>query len=210
MLRKIESSIWQFGSIIQDKLFRRGCDFGKWVMQDEMDFDKAHGNQYQPSTTTNLKRVLKRMNITSDDSIIDIGCGKGRAMYVMSRFPFGKICGYDLSSDLVSIAEENFRKLDISERCHVQQADAELFEGYDEFNYFYFFNSVPREVFIKMIGHVQESIERKPRKVVFIYMHPEQEDYLLANTDMKKMDHEGSFVTPLVDWFDLACYTNEL
>ena len=173
-----------------------------------MNFDESHGNQYQPSTTANLKRVLKRMSISKEDVILDIGCGKGRAMYIMSQFEFGKIRGYDLSKELTEIAEDNFKKLGINDRCSAMQADAETFEEYDEYNYFYYFNSVPREVFVKMIGHVQESIRRKPRKVTFIYMHPENEDYLIKNTDMKKFDREGSFISLLVDWFDLACYSN--
>ena len=80
-------------------------------------------------------------------------------MYLMERFPFRKIGGYDLSEELVQIANQNFQKLGIS-RCHAIQADAMAYEDYDEYNYFYIFNAFPQEVFERMMNRVLESLKR--------------------------------------------------
>ena len=75
MLRRV----WQAGAVANDRLFRHGCDFSRWATQEELGFAESAGNQYQPSDG-GLKKLLKRFHITPEDAIIDIGCGKGKAM----------------------------------------------------------------------------------------------------------------------------------
>ena len=127
--------------------------------------------------------------------------GKGKAMYLMERFPFRKIGGYDLSEELVQIANQNFQKLGIS-RCHAIQADAMAYEDYDEYNYFYIFNAFPQEVFKVMISHVLESIRRQPRTCYFIYLHPVCHEYLVSHTPFRLIYKRRS----VVSWFDYYCY----
>lgn len=192
--------IWQGAARRNDRLFRGDADFSKWMSQEEAGFEKGKGNQYQPSTGA-LVKVLKRFPVSSEDAILDMGCGKGKAMYLMSRFPFGKISGYDLSDELVRIANQNFQKLELS-RCHAFWADAAAFDGYDEFNYFYIFNAFPQEIFKVMIEHVMKSLERKPRNCYFIYLHPVCHEYLQSHTPFRLVCKRKSFVS----WFDYYCY----
>lgn len=193
-------SLWQGAAIRNDQLFRGNADFSSWMSQEEAGFTEGMGNQYQPSTDA-LVKVLKRFPISEEDAIIDLGCGKGKAMYLMGRFPFKKIYGYDLSKELVHIANQNFQKLQLS-RCHAIQADAMTYLDYDEFNYFYIFNSFPQEIFQVMIGHVMESISRRPRDCYFIYLHPVCHDYLVTHTPFRLIYKRRS----VVFWFDYYCY----
>ena len=41
-------------------------------------------------------------------------------MYLMSRFSFGRIEGYDLSPELVRIANDNFQRLEV-QKCRAAQ-----------------------------------------------------------------------------------------
>ena len=184
-------------------MFRKGASFSEWATQEEAGFSKEKGNQYQPSTDA-LVKVLAKFNITSEDSIIDIGCGKGKAMYMMSHFPFRKITGFDLSEKLVGIANENFKKLDEKDakRCLAVQADATTFDQYDEFNYFYAYNPFPEEIFKIMMSHVVDSIKRTPRTCRFIYLNPVCHEYIEANTPFKLVYKRKS----LGAWFDYYCY----
>ena len=99
--------IWQDAAAFNDKVFRHGCDFSRWVTADSIGFSPERGNQYQPSSG-NMVNVLRRYAITKSDAVLDIGCGKGKVMYLLSHFPFGKIDGIDLSPQLVKIANDNF------------------------------------------------------------------------------------------------------
>lgn len=208
LIKRILSKIWQCGCMANDKLFYHGADFGRWKEVDELGIDESHGNPYQTSTPGNLKRALRDMKITDKDSVLDIGCGKGRTMYILSKFPFRKIDGYDISEELVRTANENFNLLNVDDRCRAVTDDAETFDGYDDYDYLYLFNSVPREVFKSLIHNIQLSLKRRPRKVVLMYMHPEHEQYLLENSDFVPAGRYRSPMTLFVDWFDLAVYTN--
>ena len=192
--------IWQDIARRNDRLFRGDADFSEWMSQEEAGFSKGKGNQYQPSTDA-LVKVLKKFPISESDSILDMGCGKGKAMYLMSRFPFGKICGYDLSEELVHIANQNFQKLRLK-RCHAVQADAETYGAYDEFNYFYIFNAFPQEVFEIMMSRVLESLKRRPRDCYFIYLHPVCHEYMVNCTPFRLICKRKS----VVSWFDYYCY----
>ena len=200
MLHELICGVWQKAAILNDKLFRHGCDFSRWVPQDELGFSEQEGNKYQPSTDT-LKRVLKHFRITEKDAAIDIGCGKGKAMYLMSRFPFSEIKGYDLSDELVKIANRNFKTLGLA-RCGAFTADAAVYDDYDRFNYFYLYNSVPEKVFEKLVGHIWDSIRRNPRKCVFIMMNPHYEAYLKKHTTFRPVYRKKSWIS----WFDYCCY----
>lgn len=191
---------WQMMARRNDRLFRENADFSGWMTPEEAGFDADHGHQYQPCTDT-LVKVLKKLPISRTDAILDLGCGKGKAMYLMSRFPFRKVGGYDLSGELVHIANENFEHLGVP-RCHAVQADAVSYEDYDEYTYFYMFNPFPREVFEAMMGHLLESIRRRPRTCRFIYLHPEYHEYFIKHTPFRLIYKKKS----LISWFDYYCY----
>lgn len=195
--------IWQNRAKENDRRFRSDCDFSGWMSPEEAGFSEEVGNQYQP-TTDKLVKVLRHFSIGEDDSILDIGCGKGKAMYLMSQLPFGKIRGYDISEKLVDIANENFDRLG-TKQCHAVQGNALEYKDYDEFNYFFIFNSFPEEVFRVMIRHLMDSLYRHPRRCIFIYLHPVCHNYLIQNTPFRLVYKKRSFFR----WFDYFCYENQ-
>ena len=87
-IHKILCGIWQGAARRNDRLFRGDADFSEWMSQEEAGFSEGKGNQYQPSTDA-LVKVLKKFPVSEKDAILDMGCGKGKAMYLMRRFPFG-------------------------------------------------------------------------------------------------------------------------
>ena len=121
------SRLWQCADRTRDRLLFPGCDFAAWVTQEAAGFTPEQGNQYQPSTNA-LPQVLRRFPITSGDRILDVGCGKGKAMALMRRFPFGQVAGFDISPALADVANRNFRQLKLRD-CHAFQADAATFTG---------------------------------------------------------------------------------
>src|SRR5262245_3087871 len=64
---------------------------------------EAHGNSGGPG----LEIVLRSLNITPGDSILDIGSGKGGAMITFARWPFRRIDGIEICPDLIAIAQRN-------------------------------------------------------------------------------------------------------
>lgn len=195
--------IWQFFASIKDSIIYKGCDFGTWMVPKELVGHEDKGNKYQPSTDS-LKRVLKRFTITKNDRILDIGCGKGKAMYLMSKFSFGEIYGYDISKELVDIANQNIKKLKI-DNCKAIVSDAYTYKDYDRFNYFYLCNSFPEKVFSKVIKNIEKSVKNNPRKVILIYMNPVCDNYLKKSSSFKEIYRYKS----IIKWFEYRCYECE-
>lgn len=195
-------NIWQTVGKINDKIFRSGADFSGWMTPEESGIKGSPGHVYRP-TTDQLRRVIKRFSINEKDAFLDVGCGKGKAMYLMRKLPFRKICGYDLSHKLVEIANNNFKKLKLT-KCEAFQADAMDFTDYDEFNYIFLWNPFPPEVFKVMMGHLMDSIERNPRKIVLIYLNSVNHDWIEASTPFRIV-YKSKSVHP---WFTYSCYEN--
>ena len=198
--KKFICYLWQSIDHLKDILLFSGCDFAGWVTQEEAGFTPQQGNQYQPSTNA-LPRVLRQFSITETDNIIDVGCGKGKAMTLMRRFPFGKVSGFDLSKPLVEIANRNFSHLKLK-NCQAFYADAAGFTKYDDFNYIYFYNSLPEAIFKKAIANLEESLSRNPRRCILIYLNPVYHDYLINNTSFHQIRIQKSWIS----WFTYICY----
>lgn len=199
-IKTMLSRLWQCADRTRDRLLFPGCDFASWVTQEAAGFTPEQGNQYQPSTNA-LPQVLRRFPITSGDRILDVGCGKGKAMALMRRFPFGQVAGFDISPALADVANRNFRQLKLRD-CHAFQADAAGFTAYDDYNYLYFYNSLPRPVFLQAMAHLQESLARRPRRCVLIYLNPVYHDDLLRHTAFREVFRRKSWIS----WFTYVCY----
>lgn len=199
--KRIIGLVFQKIEIIIDLTFRRGCDFSKWVEMNDIGFSEIKGNKYQPSFV-NLDRIIRKFyQITKNDSIIDIGCGKGYAMYRMHNLDFGIIDGYDLNPDLVNIANMNFKKLGYK-NCRAVCADAESFCDYDRYNYFYMFNAVPPNVFQKMLNNIENSLKRCPRDAFLILSNPECHE-TVCKSKYFLVDHR---IKGVISWMNVICY----
>jgi len=148
----------------------RALDFTRAVSVEELQLDPHLSRMYYASTP-HLKRILKKLRITKDDSIIDVGCGKGRAMYYMTKFPFHNIAGVEISPMLTAIAESNFNKLH-EDRCKIILQNALIFHDYDTYNYIYFYNPFSEEILYQCMQNIELSLQRVPRKIIIIYHNP--------------------------------------
>ncbi len=157
-----------------------GADFGGRLYQEELGFDSSEGNDYTPSPDW-LNAICKN-RITKEDSILDLGCGKGYAMYLMSRHPFKKIYGIEISSKLCTIANDNFKKIDNCDRFEVWNLDATQLRARDDIyrkicdvKYIYIFNSFPLEVTKKVVGELEEMCRKDRWDGIIWYAQPSPE-----------------------------------
>lgn len=120
--------------------------------------------------------MLKKLSIDESDCILDVGCGKGKAISYMIRFPFQKIDGLDISEKLIKIAEKNFSILKQKRRVHLYVCDARHFERFDNYNYLFFYNPFPRETMEQVKKRILESLKRVPREMIIIYENPVDRD----------------------------------
>ena len=137
---------------------------------------------YSDSSGIEFDEIISSFPITSDDAIVDFGCGKGGVLISLSKYPFSKITGVEISPEYAEIARENMRKLGIT-NVRIECGDASAFTPLDEYNYFYFFDPFPCVVMKDVLNNIEKSVTAHPRKVTIIYLNPFCHD-LIETSDM--------------------------
>jgi hypothetical protein len=156
---------------LSDKV--KGVDFTKPLGKVDAGTDINDDVLYYASSAfvPELHKAMRYLSVKSEDSILDYGAGKGGVMVQLSRYPFRKIAGIELSEKLVNISKANFAKLKLSE-LEIIHGDATTFTEIDDFDYFYFFNPFQGKTFEQVIGNIITSFETRPRRIGLVYYHP--------------------------------------
>lgn len=118
-----------------------------------------------------VNSLMKKLKITQEDSIIDIGCGKGLFLYYASKYSFNKIDGIEYSAELTSIASKNAKVLN-NRKIHIYHCDARCFDKYDQYNYFFINNPFSCEIMKEVVVEILKSYYVKKRKIFIIYQFP--------------------------------------
>lgn len=118
-----------------------------------------------------INGLLKKLNITTEDRILDIGCGKGLSLYYSSMFCFERIDGIEYSNNLTQIAKHNAMLLK-DKRIHIYNCDARNFNHYDQYNYFFINNPFSAEIMERVVIAIIQSYQVNKRKIIVIYQFP--------------------------------------
>lgn len=137
--------------------------------QSETVTDRTH--YYADSSGLEFEKLLSHFAFSADDAIVDFGCGKGGILITLSKYPFGKIAGVEISPELVEIARKNIQVLKL-DNIEIFCSDAAEFKQLDDYNYIYFFDPFPAVVMQDVINNIEESLARAPRIITIIYLNP--------------------------------------
>ena len=154
----------------------RGLDF---TMRDTRLYQQSAGKYHGYSKTDekHLQEIFQTLDFSRCRNLLDVGCGKGVVLKEAAKFPFERIAGIELQEELVRTAGKNFRILGLEKRISCMQADALDFDGYGEFDVFFFFNPFSEEVFGRVIDRILES-RKSDGPLTFIYHNPRYLDAL--------------------------------
>jgi protein-L-isoaspartate O-methyltransferase len=158
----------------------RGLDFNVPVQAEAVGLNPMLSHRYAPSGNRFLVAILKDLAITPLDSIIDIGCGKGSAMRVMRRFPFGRVAGVEISATLAKIAESNFSRMR-GQNIEIYCEDASSFSYYSLFNMVYLYNPFPEAVMDAVMKKLASAWVEPGKERFVIYNNPTCHTLLVEN-----------------------------
>ncbi len=132
---------------------------------------------YAPTPWLILRRIFKHMPVQPSDVFLDMGCGKGRALFAASFFPFHRIIGVELAEDLCKSAQDNINAfLGKSEgrakKIEVICADAAKFRVPQEVTVLFMFDAFQGECFRSLVQNLKISLIEKPRPFHVIYVFP--------------------------------------
>lgn len=161
------------------------------IATDGIQKDEHHSyynHRYEPTSYEILDQLFDECPLSSTDTFVDYGCGKGRLnFYVNHRFHCKSI-GIELNESYYNDALQNLSSYAGTHKKLVQfqciPAQSYLPTG-DE-TYFYFFNPFSVEIFGQVILNIYESLADHPRDCRLILYYPDADYiyYLENNTGL--------------------------
>ena len=124
-------------------------------------------NYYSRTDANTLNQLCQFLSVSSLNAMLDIGCGKGAALYRFSQLGFGRVVGIEKFKPLAEIAENNMRRLGVS-NVEVICCDALDFSAYQDFDYFFLFNPFKFEIAIQVLQKIKNSLTLRSRVVKVI------------------------------------------
>lgn len=134
------------------------------------------GTYYEGTTPAQFRLVLRAAGVQPERyGIVDLGCGKGRVLFLAARAGFKSILGVEIDTELLKIARRNVqvaKRID-SSRIRLVDADAATWTPpRDQPLVVYLFNPFGPDTLQDLMNHLVESFEAEPRHIVVIYGHP--------------------------------------
>lgn len=127
---------------------------------------------YCPADYFNLRRIVRILAPSSDDVFYDIGCGKGRVVCVLARWPLRRVVGIDVSESLCAAARKNVERLRrpkalVEIRCE-DAVQTELSDG----TIYFMFNPFGEVTMRAFLGNLERSLNIRPRRIKVVYYNP--------------------------------------
>lgn len=124
---------------------------------------------------------------------LDVGAGKGRAMLLASQYPFLRVEGVELNSELAGIATDNIHRWAADSTAEalapvvLHQADATRHPLPPEPTLAYLFHPFEAKLLRRFLRHVQASLKAHPRPFDLVYVNAEHDSLLDRNRGLKRM-----------------------
>lgn len=141
-----------------------------------------HYYPYEPTPYHALEQLFEKYKVTDSRRLVDFGCGKGRLNFFVHHLFETPVMGVEMNATFYQNAQENLRNYIrnnrvsndqiqfhhcLAEDYHISASDAR----------FYFFNPFSVQIFMKVIGNILRSFEKKPRELEIILYYP-SDDYI--------------------------------
>ena len=134
-------------------------------------------NDYEAIDPKLFRKVVGALDIHYEEfAFVDFGSGMGRAVLLASEFPFREVAGVEFSPELHAVAEENIRRYrrrargcgEVKSVC----ADALEYKIPEGPAVLFFYNPFKEKLLADVLENIRTSLEREPREVRVIYVHP--------------------------------------
>ena len=126
-------------------------------------------------------------------TFVDLGCGKGRALLLASRYPFQGILGVELDATLAAIAQANLRTFRAPwQQCHTLaalHADATAVDLPPTPLVLYLYHPFLAPALKQVLRRLERSLRQHPRELWLVYINPEAAHVLRAFPFLRYVTH---------------------
>ncbi len=155
--------------------------------------NRDRGCQYQVTRVLPLRklfRVIKPM-VPANSVLVDLGCGKGRVLFVASEFGFKEVRGVEFARELCVIARQNCARFKTASgdraECRIIEADVTTYAFQKDESVFFMFNPFDEIILQKVLDNIQLSVEAEPRKILIIYFNPRAAKIIAQRTEYTRL-----------------------
>jgi SAM-dependent methyltransferase len=148
-----------------------GIDNLETLDSDQLD----HATIYMPAIYSMLELVFEQTNISDFNHLLDIGCGKGRAICVAATKGCKKVSGIDFSKDLCMDALHNLTLVQQKQPAllaKIINADAYTYAIPTDVDCIFLFNPFDDYLMEGVVKNIQRSLVSSPRIITIIYANP--------------------------------------
>lgn len=134
----------------------------------------AHAYGFGSIPEKGFRLMLERLPVELESAVfIDLGCGKGRALFIAAEYPFTRVIGVEYAEDLAEIARQNLRTLqpaDLRKKIALYAMDAVQFDyPADAPCLVFLYSPFDGPVLQNVLGNIAASHKRAPRPVFLCY-----------------------------------------
>lgn len=138
--------------------------------------DISKSSPYEACNYLLLEKLFRAFREHSNSvSLVDLGCGKGRAMVVAAHFGFRKITGIDFAAELCKEATANMLKTNIQFpglEWRVIEGNVLDYAISEDDSVFFLFNPFNEETLVSFLDKLDSSLMQSPRTTWFLYVSP--------------------------------------
>jgi hypothetical protein len=199
---------------------QKDAEFAHKLRQIDIDYDSSHhldtggkielnnlsidseskweGRFYQAVFPDRFRVWIDSLNIEPQEYVfVDIGAGKGRALFLAQDMGFKRVIGIEFARELVQTCEENIRRRTadgvLRPPVQILHMDALSYDLPEEPAVVYLYNPFSEELMTRMAKRISDSLRRAPRSLKIVYGNPHCEHAIasgipglrrLARTDM--------------------------
>ncbi len=143
---------------------------------------------YEPTPYPVLERLAGSGYIEKKNTLLDYGCGKGRAGFFLSYQTGCRCIGVEYDERIYGAACENKESAARSGRTEFVNAKAEEYQIPEETDRFYFFNPFSLEILQKVMGRIREAWDGREMFLFFYYPSDEYVAWLMTVDELMFTD----------------------
>jgi SAM-dependent methyltransferase len=162
----------------------------------------SHAVQYDPIQWRWFRRMMRDVPFDPRGcDFVDLGSGKGRALFFAAQYGFRRVVGVEFSAELHAIAQSNLnafkkrtgRGTTISLMC----VDATQFTFPSTTVFVFMNNPFTGPVFEKVVARLAEHVTTTKREAFLLYKNPTGGPMLDIHPAFRKLSDWGGYGTPL-------------
>jgi len=194
--RKAHGAVRRLRTLAERRLERHyGVSTGDYLYLEDLGLSTDDRIWHHASDWLGLRAALRRLSPGRDDVFVDYGSGLGRAVLVAAGFPFRRVMGVELSTEMTDLARANVERNKHRFRAaavDLVAADATEWEVPADLTVAYLYSPFTGRVFDAVFENLCASVDAHPRPLRILYNYPVEHSRLIRTGRARVLDVRSS------------------